>query len=124
MLTFTPLERSVLDAICTAERATSPTLSEVLSTALVTSRDNTGHGFYTAFQTTARAAKDTPWIHMIDGPFVHMLDMGDDALMGFILWCSDDGPTTLEGYQLGDPAGNTVDLKTTDLSKLQFIKFE
>ncbi|HEX8388492.1 MAG TPA: hypothetical protein VF636_05705 [Sphingomonas sp.] len=124
MLTFTPLEKSVLDAICKAEYATLPSLSEVLSNARIMSRDNTGHGFYTEFQTYACATSGALWPSMIDGPSVRMLDMGDNALMGFILWCSESGPTTLEGYQLGDSVGNTIDLRERDLTKLRFRAIE
>ena len=95
-----------------------PALREALSKALVISRDNTGHGFYTAFRTTA--PQDGAWVHMIDGPCARMLDMGEDAVMGFILWCSERGPTTLEGFQFGDSAGDTVDLRTRDLGALRF----
>jgi len=63
---------------------------------------------------------DGPWTQIIDGPSARMLDMGDDAVMGFILWCSQRGPETLEGFQYGDAAGNTVDLHTFDLEMLRF----
>lgn len=117
MLTLTHLERSVLDAICMVERPSMPALRDVLSTAFVASRENTGHGFYTELQITA--PHDGRWMQMIGGPCARMLDMGDDAVMGFILWCSEQGPTTLEGFQLGDAAGDTVDLTTRDLAKLR-----
>jgi hypothetical protein len=118
MMTFTHLERSILNAICDVERANMSALREALSTAVVASRENTGHGFYTHFRTAAfdRAR----WTQMIRGPSARMLDMGMDAVMGFILWCSEQGPTTLEGFQLGDAAGDTVDLKTRDLETLRF----
>lgn len=115
---FTHLERSILDVICAVERPDMPTLREVLTTAVVVSRENTGHGFYTHFRTSASTGGR--WIRMIDGPSASMVDMGIDAVMGFILWCSEIGPTTLEGYQLGDAAGNTVDLATRELDTLQF----
>jgi hypothetical protein len=117
MLTFTPLEKSVLDTICMMERPSMPRLREVLSTGVVTSRENTGHGFYTRFLTTAR--KDDHWTPMIDGPYARMLDMGEGALMCFFLWCAEQGPTTLEGFQLGN-AGASVDLKARDLGTLRF----
>ncbi|WP_143058541.1 hypothetical protein [Sphingomonas sp. OV641] len=118
MLTFTHLERSILDAICLVERPSIPGLQEILSTATVVSRDNTGHGFYTKFRTAP--LQDERWENMIPGPIARMLDMGEDALMGFILWCSEQGSNTLEGFQLGDSAGDTVDLKTRDLGALRF----
>lgn len=118
MVPLTHLERSILDAICTAERPSMPKLLEILSTAIVSTRENTGHGFYTRLQLTA--SDDGPWVQMINGPSARMLDMGDDAVMGFILWCSERGPETLEGFQCGDAAGNTVTLNTFDLGALRF----
>lgn len=118
MKTFTHLEKSILDAICAVERVDTPALCEVLSTAIVASRENTGHGFYTHFRTTAPVRAN--WERVIDGPCARMLDMGTDAMMGFILWCSEQGPTTLEGFQFGDVAGNTIDLRTRDLEALRF----
>lgn len=117
-MTFTQLERSVLDAIFAVQRPDMPTLHDVLTTAVVVSRENTGHGFFTHFRTSASTGRR--WVRMIDGPSASMVDMGIDAVMGFILWCSELGPTTLEGYQLGDAAGNTVDLATRELDALQF----
>jgi len=118
MVQFTHLERSILDAICMVERPSMPKLREVLSTAVASTRENTGHGFYTRLQLTV--SDDGPWTQIIDGPSARMLDMGDDAVMGFILWCSQRGPETLEGFQYGDAAGNTVDLHTFDLEMLRF----
>ncbi len=118
MLTITHLERSILDAICMVESPSMPALREVLSTAVVVSRENTGHGFYTKLRLTAPC--DGRWMQMIDGPCARMFDMRDDALMGFILWCSEHGPETLEGFQFGDAKGDTVDLKTRDLGTLRF----
>jgi hypothetical protein len=118
MVPLTHLERSILDAICMVERPSMPKLREVLSTAVVSTRDNTGHGFYTRLQLMVPA--NGPWMQMIDGPSARMLHMGDDAVMGFILWCSERGPETLERFQYGDAAGNTVDLHTFDLEALRF----
>lgn len=101
-----------------AELTSMPKLRDVLSTAGVSNRENTGHGFYTRLQLTA--SDDGPWAQMINGPCARMLEMGDDAVMGFILWCSERGPQTLEGFQCGDTAGNTVDLRTFDLETLRF----
>lgn len=95
-----------------------PALQEVLSTAVVATRENTGHGFYTELRTAA--PRNERWINKINGPCARMLDMGEDAVMGFILWCSEQGPTTLEGFQLGDSSGHTVDLRTRDLGALRF----
>lgn len=117
MLAFIYLEKSILDAIGKVERPSLPMLSEVLSTAVVGSRENTGHGFYTKLTTAVQGVR---WAHMIDGPSARMLNMGDDAVMGFILWCSDQGPTTLEGFQFGDSTRKTVDLRTRDLGELRF----
>jgi len=115
---FTHLEENVLAAICAVEPADAPILYKLLSTAVVVSRENTGHGFYTEFTTTA--SESGPWQRMIKGPCARMLDMGEDAVMSFILWCSEQGPTTLEGFQLGDAAGDTIDPRKRDLESLRF----
>lgn len=116
MVPLTQLERSILDAICMRERRSFPKLREVLSTAVVSNRENTGYGFYTTLHLTAI---DVIPCFQFDGPYVRMLDMGDDAAMGFMLWCSEQGPRTLEGWQIGEE-GNLVDLHTFDLETLRF----
>lgn len=123
MLTFTDLEQSVIDAICDAQRDTLAGLTEFMSSAEVLSRENTGHGFYTYF----RAAPLDPhcvWPHPISGPNAKMIGLGEDALMGFLLWCSTGEPSVLEGFQYGDVTGETVDLKTFDLTTLSFSQLQ
>lgn len=53
-----------------------------------------------------------------------MLAMGDGMIMGFILWCENGYPQSLEGFQYGDAKGDTVDLKTYDLATLMFSHIE
>ena len=123
VLEFTHLEKSVLDAIGDAQGGALPGLAELLSTAVIVSRENTGHGFYTDFRAAPGTFKST-WIRPIAGPNVHMVGLGDDAMIGFLLWCSEDEPNSLEGFQYGDANGQTVDLKTFDLADLRFSAIE
>jgi hypothetical protein len=120
---FTHLEKSVLDAICDAQSSALPGLAEVLSTAVVVSRENTGHGFYTNFR-AASGTYQLTWPRPIAGPNARMIGLGDDARMGFLLWCSEDEPNSLEGFQYGDTNGQTVDLKALDLASLRFSELE
>ena len=46
--------------------------------------------------------------------------MGEEVLMGFIMWVNMDGANTLEGFQFCDAAGGETDLKARDLSELRF----
>jgi hypothetical protein len=116
---FTQLERSVLDAICQTQGGALTGLAELLSTAVPVGRENTGHGFYTTYRATSATFQST-WRRPIAGPNVRMLGLGEDAMMGFLLWCSEDESHTLEGFQYGDATGQTVDLKTFELADLRF----
>ncbi|KHL24223.1 hypothetical protein PK98_14655 [Croceibacterium mercuriale] len=123
MLSFTQLETSVLDAISAENREALPPLSAFLASAVVVRRENTGHGFYTYFESDP-ANGSLVWPRPIYGPHAYMVGMGEEALMGFLLWCSGDEPSALEGYQYGDSTGETVDLKTIDLADLRFCRLE
>ena len=121
MLHFTELEEAVLEEICSAKCSYLPPLSQLTSTAKVLDRDNTGHGFYTSFRFDTGGAP-VAWPQPIKGPYAQLIDCGEGALMGFLLWCSSYEPSTLEGYQLGDNRGDTVDLKRRDLADLRFTE--
>jgi hypothetical protein len=121
--TFTHLEKCVLDAICAEHRDTIPHLAEYLSAAEFMCRNNTGHGFYTRFRSAASDA-DPNWPRPVEGPHAYMIGMGVDAIVGFLLWCCEGKPSSLEGFQYGDSTGRTVDLRTWDLSTLQFHRLE
>jgi hypothetical protein len=119
MTEFTPLELSVLDAICIAYGGAHPGIAERVGTAVFLSRENTGHGFYTEFNSTA-GVPEPSWPAPIDGPHARMIGMGEDALMGFIMWVNMDGANTLEGFQIGVAAGGETDLRALNLSELRF----
>jgi hypothetical protein len=123
MNTFTHLEKCVLDAMSNEHGDTLPHFAEYLSAAEFVRRDNTGHGFYTYFRSAASDV-DPSWPRPIEGPHAYMTGMGDDALMGFLLFCDVGEPTALEGFQYGDSTGCTVDLRTWDLSTLRFHRLE
>ncbi len=120
---FTQLETAALEAICVNMRDTLPRLDGFISSAVVVSRENTGHGFYTYFDTHPAIA-DSVWPSPIGGPDAYMLGLGENAIMGFLLWCSGNEPSALEGFQYGDAKGETVDLKRRDLAKLRFHHLE
>ncbi len=121
---FTPLETAVLSAIADDYGDYGKRLSDLVATAVVIGRNNTGHGFYTFIQ----ADRALPPVHaatfLMDGPVVHMQDMGEGNIMGFILELKDGYPDCLEGFQYGDSQGDTVDLKTYDLFALRFTRLE
>ena len=45
--------------------------------------------------------------------------MGPGSTMGFVLWTTDGRPDCLEGFQNGDEAEATLDLRTRDLGALR-----
>ena len=127
MIAFTKLEAAVLDLVCKTDgRQLSVddrrVLSTFLSTAKLVERDNTGHGFYTVFEVDRRAAARLENLSMIDAPTMNMVGLGDGNCLGFILWAEDGYPTTPEGFQYGDLAGETVDLHNFDLTELRFTE--
>ena len=124
MTGFTSLEKAVLESVCDTDgRQLSPTERQIVRAQLATvtdvARDNTGHGFYTSFQVDRAAPRLGPH-SMIDAPMVEMIGLGEGNSLGFILWAEDGYVTTLEGFQNGDLAGETVDLNLFDLAELQF----
>ena len=126
MTEFTNLEAAVLSLVCETDgKQLSPDqrelLQKLLTTAKVTARDNTGHGFYTTFEVD-RALPKLEGIGMIDAPSMKMHGLGDGTIMGFILWAEDGHPTTLEGFQCGDDTGQNVDLHDYDLAGLRSIE--
>ena len=119
---MTKLERAVVDAICAARPDDGETLRALFTTAKVTRRDNTGHGFYTYFEFGSGALSFGD--RMINGPIAYMRDMGAGMTMGFVIWPEDDTPACMEGYQNCDDNGDTVDLKSRDLASLEYDRFE
>jgi len=124
MSPFTSLETYALRLICEAgvqftagQRAA---LWALLNTAKLVERENTGHGFYTAFQVDRTLGSPLGDVSMIDVPSVALVGLGEGNRMDFILWAEGGFPSTLEGFQHGDLAGQTVDLRKVDLAALQF----
>ncbi len=127
MTGFTKLEAAVLHLVCETDAKQLTTdqrqiLKTQLTTATVVERDNTGHGFYTMFEMDRNAVPRLESVSMIDAPSMSMEGMGDGNIVGFILWAEDGYPTTLEGFQYGDLAGQTVDLHDYDLFELRFTE--
>jgi hypothetical protein len=122
MLEFTGLEQAVFTSVCDGQQGIADQLRKLLATARLSERDNTGHGFYTSFEVD-RAAPAIDWpLRMIDGPNVEVDVGGETLLMGFILWLEDGYPNCLEGFQYGTPAGDDIDLKSTDLRDIVLLR--
>jgi hypothetical protein len=126
MTGFTNLETAVLSLVCETEGKQLSgdqrhLLQSLLTTARVTERINTGHGFYTNFEVDRTLSK-LEGLGMIDAPSMKMEALGDETIMGFILWAKDGYPTTLEGFQCGDRTGTDVDLHEYDLGQLRAIE--
>lgn len=121
---FTPLETHALRLICEAgvqlTAAQGEALWALLKTARLVERENTGHGFYTAFEVDRTIGSPLDDVSLIDGPSVALVGLGEGNRMDFILWAQGGYPSTLEGFQHGDLAGGTVDLREVDLAALQF----
>ena len=117
MTSFTVLESAVLRKICERSPARGA-LEQLLSTASVTDRENTGHGFNTRFELDPRLPSVPSLEDPILGGAALLNDIG--VLMGFLLWSKDGRPHCLEGFQYGDRDGATVDLKNLNLEALRY----
>lgn len=128
-MTFTSLETAVLRLLCRTEggqlgREQREALARQLATAVVVDRDNTGHGFYTKFEVDRSAADRLVGVSMMDAPTIPMEGLGEGNSLGFIFWAADGYEWTLEGFQYGDLAGQTVDLNDYDLYEPQSLHLE
>ena len=111
---FTPLEQTVLGAICEAHPADRTALEAQLSTAALSSRENTGCGFFTRFATDRNSKAPIGGERLRNGPAAKI-----DGLkygMGFILWLDQGYADCLEGYAYGDDS-------TTEL-RFEAVRFE
>jgi hypothetical protein len=122
MDTFTDLEHAVLKAICGHNSAVGDQLNALLSTARSVERENTGHGFYTAFQVDGGLAPLTLPDRLLNGPDADVQIGRDILMMGFILWFSEGYPACLEGFGYATKAGDIVDLREHDLSAMRLIR--
>jgi hypothetical protein len=117
---FTPLERRVLDLIGLSSEQVVVKLPALMKSAVVTRRDNTGHGFYTHF--TAGSASPLVWPErLITGPNIDVRVDDEVLWMGTILWLDGGVPDCLEAYQYCTPDGRHIDLKEHDLHALGLI---
>jgi hypothetical protein len=94
-LAFNELERAVLNAICEAHEDLSQ-LRALLETAKVTSRDNTGHGFFTYFDTDFGIPPLQSPLRHVTGPDRWVKVDQTNAPMGFILWLANGRPDCIE----------------------------
>ena len=92
---FTPLERAVLRAICTTLQDRTA-LETQLSTAAVTSRENTGAGFYAQIAVQRDSVASVGGERLRNGPAATI--EGLEHGMGFILWLKRGFADCLEGY--------------------------
>lgn len=119
---FTELERTVLNAICDDQSGVVGLLRELLATAQVSDRDNTGHGFFTSFDVD----KSMPPVglpqRLLDGPNSEVAVGDEKLLMGFILWFEDGYPDCLEGFQYATLEGGDIDLKAIDLKSIRWLR--
>lgn len=97
---FTPLERSVLFAICEMHPEDRTALEGQLSAAVVLSRENTGAGSYTHFCIERSSQTPIEGEHLRRGPEVKI--QGLEHGMGFILWLKEGYADCLEGYSYGE----------------------
>jgi hypothetical protein len=122
MSDFTNLEKAVLDAICEGQPSVADPLRALLATGRLSERDNTGHGFYTSFDVD-RALPPIDWpMRLVDGPNAEVAVDGKILLMGFILWLEDGYPSCLEGFQYGTPTGGDIDLKSSGLDAVAWVR--
>ncbi len=118
---FTPLERAAIEAICLEYPALAEALRTQSVTAIVTSRENTGVGFFTHFQV---ASGVTP----LPRPFESPLGTVSTTIVGmemyFMIWVSKEGlADCIEGYTIGDADTSEVDLSTVTFPPFQRVVF-
>lgn len=122
MLEFTNLERTVLNVICDEHQEIAGQLRQLFGTARLSERDNTGHGFYTWFDTD-KTMPPLDWPQrLVRGPNAEVSVGGETLLMGFILWLEGGYPNCLEGFQYCTPSGDDIDLKATGLEHIAWLK--
>ena len=97
---FTPLEQAVLAAICDAHPEDRTAIEAQLSTATLSSRENTGAGFFTRFATDHNSSAPIEGERLRNGPYAEIDGMKFG--MGFILWLEHGYADCLEGYAHGN----------------------
>jgi hypothetical protein len=121
MAGFTSLELTVFSLIGEDHPAIAAPLANCIASAEVTERKNTGHGFYTSFES---ADPSSPLRHQgspIEGPNLDVQARHAVLMMGFLLWVKGGHPNCLEGFQYGTRDGNRIDLHEADLAGLKSL---
>lgn len=116
MRDFTSLEKIVLKNIAALAIADQPALDMQLATAEVTSRENSGSGFFTYLSVNRANTFSVTGERLRSGADAYI--SGYDHPTGFILWFKEGYADCLEGY-LYDRTTAGV-----DLTSLNFVKFE
>jgi hypothetical protein len=106
---LTPLERTVLNEICKQYPKDRASLEAQIASASVTSRENTGAGFFTYFRVASDAAHKVTGEERVRGDVLAKLH-GLEFEMGFILFLEDGFLSCLEGYLNGDETTTGLDL--------------
>ena len=92
----TPLELTVLRAICENHLADRAALRAQLSTTTVLNRENTGAGFHTYFAVERVSCPALGGERLRNGPAARVEGLARG--MGFILWLKEGYVDCLEGY--------------------------
>ena len=110
MDSLSPLERAVLSAIALQVPASAHALGSEQAGLRVVTRENTGAGFYTTFDSNSGQRMEGVSSPVGDiGANIKGLEHG----MGFLLWLKDGCAHRLEGYSYGE--------STTDLDFEQVV---
>ena len=110
MDSFTPLERTALDAILAEMVEGRDAVERQLLHAKVLSRENTGGGFYADLKATPDAGRLNPR----KAPLGLNVWIGIDGLqygIGAILHCEDGYISHLEGYAVGPEDTSSIDFR-------------
>ncbi|MEI7932173.1 MAG: hypothetical protein WCI21_03850 [Alphaproteobacteria bacterium] len=116
---FTPLERASIEAICVEHPVLAEGLRNQSAAATVTSRDNTGVGFFTYFEVASSVAP-------LPSPFKSPLGTVSTTVVGvemyFMVWVSKEGfADCIEGYTM---ESEDFDLSEVDLATVTFPPFQ
>ena len=99
-MTFTELERAVLEAICEENPADRLALEAQLSAVRSLTRENTGAGFYTRFSVRRSPENAVNGERARRGPAVRV--EGLQHGLGFLLWLEEGFASCLEAYSFGE----------------------
>ena len=107
MSVFTQLETAVLEAIFNETPDLAPALEAQLEAAIVTKRENTGHGFFTTIEVSSEVPRAN--IPRVLGQRTYAYVGGLIHGLSFVLFMEDDRIHMLEGYSLaGEDTGSLL----------------